>query len=713
MSNYDDESIKSLYGAERVRKRPASMLGSNGLKGAQHGVIEMYGNAVDEASTGYGDRLDFKRYADGSISIRDYGRGVPLGWNEHDKSYNWHLVYNELYSGGKFDNHQAALRERYSANRWDDFDRKDYNYLYSVGLNGLGACSTQYTSEFFDVVSIRDELGKRNKYTMHFKKGLPIINGEPVNIQKDQYQFTGDEMEVEETDEPTGTFIHWKPDIEVFSDINITADWLLSLCEDVAYVASIDINFEDEESGRVEHIKAGTLKDLFDLRYGDKASEDTFTTNIFKNGITKVENRDFVYVVEAEATLGVATGDNRGEVSCYHNTVKMQGGVQYEAVEDAIYEFVRNQARSRGVSRLDSRDYDGLFYVTVSSYSNYASFRNQTKDAVDDLFLYSTIKELISDKLNIEFSKGNETIVHAIDRVIENAQMRIQLKEAESQIRSVQKLQKRTKNPKKFITCREYENKDYHRTELWITEGDSAKDSVVGARDSTFQAVYPIRGKGLNVFKASLAKILANQEIKDIITLVGTGIDINVKGEKLFKLEDLRFDKIIFATDADVDGFQIRVLLFCIFYKLAPKLLTEGHIFIAETPRYAVKLHDGTTEYALDEDARDKILSANAGRIAKISRFKGLGEVDAKILRETTVGVEGRNLIPVTVDFDNELERDLIDALFGSDKHHQRKEILTTVLGSEVAEELADNMRMLEEIDNTDIEEDVEVEAWD
>lgn len=721
MSNnveYSESSIDLLEGAERIRKRPASVLGSNNIEGARHGITEIYGNASDEASAGYGDRLDFVYYKDGSVSIRDYGRGVPLGWNEKLKQYNWHVIYNELYGGGKMDTNQEKLRK---VKDWSNFDKRDYNYLYSVGLNGLGAAATQYTSEFFDVVSVRrknvdDPNSPHYKYSMHFEKGLPIINGRPINVQKEKYDFSDYEQVIEDTDEPTGTFIHWKPDIDVFTDVDITEEWLFNFCRDMAYVGGLTLSFTNEATGEVRVIEAGELYELLKIKFGDKVECDDdgnplyIRDTCFNHGTLNEEEKSIIWVAECEVCISPVKQDMEVENVCYHNTIKMKFGKQYDAIEDAVLNFLRDKASTKGV-RLEYSDTRNIFAFVLSSYSSYISVRNQTKDGIDDMFIYTMIKDMITKKLEVEYSKGNPIVVNAVSRVIENAQLRVQLKEATRQFREVNRV-KRAKNPTKFITCREYEDKKYDRTELWITEGDSAKDSVSQARNSDFQAIYPIRGKGLNVLKASIAKLLKNKEITDIFTLLGTGIDINVKGQKLFNIDDLRFDKIVFATDADVDGYQIRVLLFVIFYRLAPRLLTEGHVFIAETPRYGLSLTDGTMVYANNEKERDDLLGVYSGRVKKVNRYKGLGEVNADILRETTVHPDNRNLIPLTVDFDNELERDLIDSLFGEDKKHQRKEILTTVLGDAVASELMDNMQLLNEIDNEDIEEETEYEQW-
>lgn len=711
---YGENSIGALIGAQRVRQRPAAVLGSANLDGALHCVIEMYGNIMDEKTSGYGDKMDVKLYNDGSISMRDYGRGVPLGWNESKETYNWHLVYNEMYGGGKYDDNQEALR---NVTDWEHFDEKDINYLFSVGLNGLGCAATQYCSEFFHVVSVREEegTGKRYKYEMHFKEGLPIIGGRQVDVFAEKYDFTTYEQEVVETDEPTGTYVHWKPDAKVFTDVNIPAQWVVDLCRNASYMAGMDVHCEIEPTGGVYDFKGGTLAELLPNLYPSKLYETekgvfTLDLDTFEHGEATFGGDNLIWVLKANIVMAVATDDNRLDSVCFHNMVRMNQGMQYAACQDAVDSFLAGLAKQRGY-KLAREDYSGLFVFAVSSFSNIASFRGQTKDGVDDLFIYEALRKKIESSLDIEYRKGTKGVVDAVETVMSRADMRMQLKEAEKQITAVNKV-KRQKDPDKFLSCEEYMDKNYARTELWITEGDSAKDSVAAARDGRFQAVLPIKGKGLNILKSSIPKLLANKEIMGIISLLGTGIDLNIKGMKLFNEDDLRFDKIIIATDADVDGYQIRVLLFVLFYRLTPKLLTSGRVYIAETPRFALVLRDGTYVYAKDDADVERKMKEYAGRWTNIKRYKGLGEVDKEVLRETTVGVARRNLIPVTVDYSNELEADLIDALFGEDKHKQRKDILTMVLGENVGEEMLENLARLSEIDESEIEEDTEYEDW-
>lgn len=707
--NYDDSSIGQLIGADRIRTRPASMLGSSSLDGAKHGFTEIYGNSLDEHSAGFGKQLDIKYYKDASVSVRDYGRGVPLGWNNNEKirNWNWHTIYNELYAGGKYETNQEALSK---IKDWSNFDATQFSYLYSVGLNGLGAASTQYTSEYFVVKSYRD--GKCTSRS--FERGIPLVNGKPFDM------FTATQEEIEsipeeicDTDEPNGTFVHWKPDDSVFDGTDMGADWLFETCKDIAGVAGITLVFENECTGEKVTIQGGTLRDVVESHGGDSLvrNEDgdfvTLTGNNFTHGTIKVEGKPYIYVCECEVVISFT----KSEIphACYHNLVRMKDGMQYEGIRDALFAFLQERGRVEGL-KISNKDYMDFFQVVVSTKSNYASFRNQTKDAVDDVFIYTIVKETVLDKLRVEFGKRNAALLKVVNQILEETRTRITTEAYREVVKKSAKI-KKEKLPDKFASCDAYEQKRYSEVELWITEGDSAKGSVKDARSKAFQAVFAIRGKGLNVAKASIKKILENKEIRGIFRILGVGFDINVKGETLFDINDLKVGKIIIATDADEDGYQIRVLVFLIFYVLAPKLLTGGYVYIAESPRFGIDLTDGTRLYARNDAHRDQIKAEYGSRVKRIERYKGLGEVDAEVLRETTVAPEHRTLIPVTVDFNNETERELIDALFGADKYGQRKAIISAVLGSNVMDMIEDNALLLDEIEDSDIEDETEYEV--
>ena len=693
--SYGDNSISSLKGEDRVRLRPEAILGSSGINGARHTVIEILGNSLDEATSGYGKRIEVKRYLDGSISIRDYGRGVPLGWNEKEKRWNWDLVYNELYAGGKYDDSQNELNKI----DWDtvtwDYLIANLNYLFSIGLNGLGGAATQYSSRFFTVKSYSNGVCRE----MQFERGKPILS----------------ELKEYSTDENDGTFIHWKPDDEVFTDVDIDAKWLIDTCGDTLQVAGVEFYFKDEESGQELTIAGDGLIGIFERKFGHDLVKETDTREELENalyscseithGTVSTKGKTEIYVCKADVLFGFTK--RLHNPVCYHNNIKMGGGVQYTAVSQAVADFFTNRGRENDI-KIESDDYRGILTFAVSTYSNLSDLRGQTKDSVHNQFIEDSVYDLVFNRLNTEYGKNNPEVVDAVNRVIENASIRIQTRELARLQREQKRAQKRAK-PDKFNSCRAYDRKDASNAELWITEGDSADGAVLNARNSDFQATLPIRGKALNVLKSSIDKIIKNKEITEIFNILETGMDLGID-EDGFDISKLRFDKIVFATDADEDGYQIRVLLFLIFYRLAPQLITEGHIYIAEPPLFQIKLNDNSVMYAMTNEDRDKILKKYSGRIRGVNRFKGLGEMDAEILRETTVNPETRmKFTQLQMDMNDELSRDIIDCLFGADKFKQRKNVLVGILGEEVANMLEENALLFNEMEESDIDTGIEV----
>ena len=717
MAGYDNSSITQLIGKDRVRKRPAAVLGSADLDGARHCFIEMIGNSLDERSAGYGNRLDIHYYKDHSISVRDYGRGVPIGWNEKIKNWNWHVIYNDLYGGGKYDSYQEVLAALTDED-WKHFDYRVYNYMFSVGLNGLGATATQYTSEFFHVKSYRDGVCTSRS----FSKGDPLVDGEPVSFQvmttSDEEVLRAFGEEQEPTSEPDGTFVHWKSDIEVFSNVTIGADWVYNFCNEIAAVAGIDVHFVDDVNGRDEVIKAGTLSSLLVKRAGNNLVRDDegepvlFTASVFDHGVTTRQDqessplRKVIWVCVCDLVFGFT--DNKVDMSGYHNLIYMRGGSQYSGARAAFKEFIDAKAKLNRVKVLE-RDWEDLFCAYISTKSNEASFRNQTKDEIADGFIYSIVHDQILRTLNLEDAKGNKHLHAIVNKVLESALDRLRSKEHAELARKAE-TSKREKAPEKFVSCDAYEDKKSEEVEFWITEGDSALGAVKSARSSKFQCILPIRGKGLNVAKSGREAALENKEIREIFSILGTGFDLDIQGRNTFDISKLRVGKIIFATDADEDGYQIRVLLFLMFYMLAPRLIEEGRVFIAETPRFQLMLTNGESIYAKNDAERDKFRIEYAGRISSEHRFKGLGAVDKAVLRETTVHPDTRNLIPITCDRNSTVEVGLIDALFGKDANKQRKELITQYLGSNVGDMLTDMALRLGEIDEMEMSESVEYE---
>lgn len=714
MADYGNESIDSLEGAQRVRVRPAAVLGSDGIAGARHGFTEIVGNAVDEATAGFGDKLEVTYHKDGGMTVRDFGRGVPMGYNVKKEIMNWYLIFNEMYAGGKYEDYQEELR---AIKDWSKFDPKDYNYLFSIGLNGLGAASTQYTSSYFNVVSYRD--GQATP--MNFIEGYPVItlDGEKIVATPDKVRELASkgidlnvklfEPESYPTDEANGTSIHWKPDEKVFSDVDVTYEWVKDKCEAVAYSSDVGVVLHNEVTGETTDYGNGTIEDYnLQINKSNLVSDEsrTFTDSDLTHGTTR---KNKVYVCQADVSL-VRT-DSSGKTVCFHNAVKMKAGAQYEGVHQALKDFFYRVGIDNDI-QIQQADYQGKFGVVVNSYSNIASYKGQTKEEVDDNFIYITVKNMVENLINIEYHKKTGEIADIVEEVISEAEMRIQLQQQAKALRDMNKATRSRKLPEKFIASKNFNARRFDNSELWIVEGDSAKDSVKNARDNAFQAIYAIRGKMTNVLKASLNTIMESKEIREIFSIAGTGMEIKGIEEESFDLSKSRFDKYIIGTDADEDGFQIRVLVFCAFWKLAPQIIENGMLYIAESPKFAIKLKDGSMVYAVRDDEKDELVKEYGGQVVKVERYKGLGQVDAEILAETTVDPETRTMTQIQLDTSDHDLHTVIETVFGKDPFKKRKETLMSVLGSDIVNMFDDNAELINLLDSKEYDEE-ELEELD
>ena len=652
-TKYDNNSIERLEGPDRIRLRPAATLGSDGLDGAKHGVTEILGNSLDEASSGYGDRMDIEIHEDGSLRVRDYGRGVPLGWNENKQEWNYFLIYEEMYAGAKYDSSAEALK---GITDWSKFDPKDYNYLFSVGMNGLGAMATQCSSEWFNVSSIRDGV----KSTMKFEKGYSVL----------------DELLVENIDEPNGTDISWKPDPEVFKDTNISESWVRNKAIEISCLAEMEVHFTGK-SGSKEVFERGQIKDLF-VALGGMDESDVEGIDTY-HLVTHEDTPDGKGVLVAVSDIVMAPGV--GENFFYNNKVSMNGGIHQDALDTALNNFFLQRGNEVGV-RLRLSDWNGMLSFVVSLQSNKFSPRGQTKDSMDDAYAYDNIRQNITNLLNTEWARGNQFLIETVENAVKNAEIRIQQSNLESELREVKKVtNKKRGTPDKFVSCSNYTKKNPDN-ELWLVEGDSAGGSFKLARDSKFQCMLPLRGKSLNVYKSNLSRIFKNQEIINLTQILGAGVDAGMGDNDLFNLDKLRCNKIVIASDADVDGYHIKMLIFLIFYKLFPQLLYNGNLYMARPPLYSVVLRDGTHIYCNDETEVKEAEEKNRGNIKRIARFKGLGEMDPADLRRSTVDPETRNpLVQIKIDpNDSELVKS-IEALFGDNTRSRKQLILGDILG--------------------------------
>lgn len=649
---YDDNSIHQRKGADRIRLAPAAMLGSNGLDGAKHTVNEIIGNATDEKLAGFGNKLDIYLYEDGSIGVRDYGRGVPLGWNETEKNWNYFLIYEELFAGGKYDKNQDILKKINAEDGWSTFKITDYPYLISIGLNGLGGAATQFSSEYFDVISYRD--GKAS--SMHYEKGYHVW----------------DNLKVEDTDEPNGTFIRWKPDIEVFTDVKIPAKWLEKRCQSLSYVSGFDVAFHNRDS--VKTFKASTIYDAMKDAVGECIPVHHFT-----HIIDEVED---VCICDAS----VAIGPKGFGSEFYHNMVEVSGGSHSKAVNTVMYSFFLDVSRDSGV-KIREADYAGKFSFIISTLANKMSPRGQTKDSIDDEYVTQCLIQGMYNALSMEYTKGTPWLMSVIEEVVQNAHNRIAVAEMSKNLREIEKTTKNIKLSDKFISCQAYEKKQYKGLELYIVEGDSAGGRAMTARDSKFQCILQIRGKSLNLYKASIDKLLANKEIQDFIAALGCGVDLGIEGYESFDIEKLRFDKVIIMADADVDGEHINMLEFLKIFKLCPELLYQGYVYLAVTPLYCITTKDNQQIYCRDQaEMEEKRASIGEENVQSVDRFKGHGETTAEGLWNTSMNPATRTLKQVKIDRNDMDIYDTLEVLFGKSTELRKRAILGELLGTDYDE---------------------------
>lgn len=610
---YSNESISALKGPDRVRLKPAAILGSDGLEGCEHTFIEILANSIDEAREGYGKVIEITRFRDRSIQIRDYGRGCPVDYNEKEKRYNWELVYCELYAGGKYNNNAGE------------------NYEYSLGTNGLGSCATQYSSEYMDVTVYKDGF----KYELHFEKGY-----NKGGLKKEPCEY-----------KQSGTLQRWKPDLEVFTDINIPLDFFTTILKKQAVVnAGLKFKLYDEESNRhYEFLYENGITD-----YVRELSEGKELTSIqYSESAAKGRDRADKPEYKLKMQLAFCFNNEINLIEYYHNSSYLEnGGSPDKAVRSAfvseIDKYIKAQGKyNKDETKITFADIQDSLILVTNSFSTMTSYENQTKKAINNKFIQEAMTDFIKQRLEIYFIENKIEADKIMEQVLVNKRSR---ESAEKQrINIKKKLQGNVdmiNRVKKFVDCR---TKDPLKRELYIVEGDSALGSVKLGRDSEFQAIMPLRGKILNCLKADYGKIFDSDVIVDLVRVLGCGIEVKSKHKDLalFDLSSLKWAKIIICTDADFDGFQIRTLVLAMIYRLMPSLIHAGKVYIAETPLYEITCK-GKTYFAYDDKEKTKILDrlGTQSRIT-IQRSKGLGENEPDMMWETTMNPESRRLIKV------------------------------------------------------------------
>lgn len=641
-SSYND--LKSLKGPDQVRLRPAVIFGSDSIDGCRHSVFEIISNSIDEAREGYGKRIIITLHADKSVTVEDFGRGIPIDFNKGEDKYNWELAFCTLYAGGKYDNNSGE------------------NYSYALGLNGLGLCATQFASEYMDVESCNGTW----RYTLRFEKGF--------NVTPDERGFKKSKC-----DGATGTKIHWKPDLDVFTDIDIGTEYLDDMLRRQAVV-----NGGIEFVRRVENEDGTVDEKLFLYPEGindylrEVVGDNSLTTPQFWSA--QRQGRDRADKDEYKLKLNVAFTFSKELhfVEHYHNSSWLEhGGSPEDAMRKAFLSQIdaylkNNNKYNKGEKSIKWDDVADCLVFISSNFSTQASYANQTKKAVTNAFIKEAMTDWLKHQLEVYFLENPDEAVKIAERVIINKRSRENAEKVRTA--SISNLTAKidlTNRIDKFVDCR---SKDVSRREVYIVEGDSALGSVKLARDAEFQAVIPVRGKILNCLKASHDKIFKSEIITNLIKVLGCGVEIKAKANKnlsSFNLDNLRWNKVVICTDADVDGFQIRTLILTMIQELCPTLIEKGYVFIAESPLYEINTKD-KTYFAYTEPEKTKILGMIGDKKYTIQRSKGLGENDPDMMSLTTMNPETRRLIKVTPT-DAEQTRLMFDVLLGNDLEGRKK----------------------------------------
>lgn len=640
---YGNESIKSLKGADRVRKRPAVIFGSDGLEGCEHSVFEIMSNSIDEAREGYGNKICITRFLDGSIEVQDFGRGIPVDYNKNEEKYNWELLFCEMYAGGKYDNGGD-------------------NYEFSLGLNGLGLCATQYASEYMDAEIHTDGY----KYTLHFEKGENI-----GGLKKEKYEK-----------KDTGTRIKWKPDLEVFTDINIPIEYFKDTIKRQAIV-------NDGVKFILKYQTTASKFETFEFCYNDGimdyvkelAGDNAFTTPQYWECERKGKDREDLpeYKLKIKAAICFSLKTQLKEY--FHNSSFLEhGGAPEKAFRSAFVNQINaylksNNKYAKNDGQINIQDVEDCIIFVVSSFSTQTSYENQTKKAITNKFIQEAMTDFFRKQLEVYFIENKMDADKIANQVLINMRARVKAENTRKTLKtSLQSKMDMTNRIQKFVDCR---SKDVNEREVFIVEGDSALGACKQARDASFQAIMPVRGKILNCLKSDYDKIFKSEIITDLIKVLGCGVEVKSKAAKdlsLFDMDNLRWSKILICTDADVDGFHIRTLILTMIYRLMPKIIEAGKVYIAESPLYEVTCKD-QTYFAYNEKEMDEIKAEIGDQKYTVQRSKGLGENEAEMMALTTMNPKTRRLIKVTPD-DAQKTSEMFDLLLG-DNLDGRKEYIS------------------------------------
>ena len=632
---YDASSISVLEGLEAVRKRPGMYIGSVSRKGLNHLIYEIVDNSVDEHLAGVCDTIRVTLEADGSCTVEDNGRGIPVGMHKKGVSAA-RVVFSTLHAGGKFDN--AA-------------------YKTSGGLHGVGSSVVNALSTYMDVEISRDGYVHHDRY----ERGVPtveLVNGLLPTIGKTK---------------KTGTKINFLPDPEIFEKTRFKEDEVKSRLHETAYLnPALTIIYEDRRGEEVEHIEYhepdGIIGFVKEMNQNSECLHDVIYYKGESEGIS------------VEVAFQYTTEFHENVLGFCNNIYNAEGGTHLTGFKTTFTQVINSYARELGILKEKDANFTGTdvrngMTAVISVKHPDPRFEGQTKTKLDNQDAARATGKVTNDEIQMYFDRNLDTLKAIIGCAEKAAKIRKTEEKAKTNLLTKQKFSFDSNG--KLANC---ESRDASKCEIFIVEGDSAGGSAKTARNRMFQAILPIRGKILNVEKASIDKVLANAEIKTMIYAFGCGFSEGYGND--FDISKLRYDKIIIMTDADVDGAHISTLLLTLFYRFMPELIYEGHVYIAMPPLYKAMPTKGEEEYLYDDAALARYRKTHKGSFT-LQRYKGLGEMDAQQLWETTLNPETRMLKQVEIE-DARMASDVTEMLMGTDVPPRRKFIYDNAKDAEL-----------------------------